>query len=246
MPDPMTGHEGALAVIHDFIRMQSEAIGLLERFLDVPARITAFDWASLRNTAMKTHQLHEVFDIFRPHGFGVEVRFRSLHIDFDFCRSGRPGGFDGWRLYNHTLHHPGRFIALDHAGFNRAIDELAAAGVLEHEENLHFLAEDRDRRAFPRLERMASGKDSILLQSCSYEDFTALAASWSSFVGGTLGGFIQAPDQSQYDLAIEGGRFWMAYDDWQAGISVEPRDDASARMLPMILARARRHARAGN
>jgi hypothetical protein len=34
------------------------------------------------------------------HGFGIEVAFRDLTIDFDWGKSGQPDGFDVWRLWN--------------------------------------------------------------------------------------------------------------------------------------------------
>lgn len=40
------------------------------------------------------------------HGFGIELAFPDLIIDFDWGRSGQPDGFDVWRLWN--------FIALNH------------------------------------------------------------------------------------------------------------------------------------
>ncbi len=240
MSDPTTIHIGVLAVIGDFTRMQAEAVALLERHLQVPPRIKAIDWAVLRNQWRDAHRLHEVFEVFKPHGFGVEIRLRSLHVDFDFCRSGRPGGFDAWRLYNHTLNHPGRFIALDQRAFDQAITALLGSGVIEEEENLTFMKESAAGGAFPRIGRMASGTDAILLQACSQETFVALATTWASFLGGVLSELIEGPGQSQCHLALEGGRFWLAYDDFQDAISIEPRDDASARLVPMILARARR------
>jgi hypothetical protein len=89
---------------------------------------------------------------------------------------------------------------------------------------------------FPRLESMASGNNSILLQVCEADGFQNLAASWSQAIGGKLGRQIIGPDQSQCDFILEGKLFWMAWDIWQGALSLEPQNDDAASVIPRIFA----------
>ena len=40
---------------------------------------------------------------FYAHGYGVELKIKSLTIDFDWGDKGQADGFDVWRLYNFAV-----------------------------------------------------------------------------------------------------------------------------------------------
>lgn len=68
------------------------------------------------------------------HGFGIELAFDGLTIDFDWGESGEPDGFDAWRLWN--------FVRLNGIAVNCA-DLSQVRSWLEEAETLGDLSRDR-------------------------------------------------------------------------------------------------------
>lgn len=71
------------------------------------------------------------------HGFGVELRFDELVIDFDWGDKGQGDGFDGWRLYNFALDNC-LGIGVSDIELNEWIDRAVATGTLIADGNLYY------------------------------------------------------------------------------------------------------------
>jgi len=95
---------------------------------------------------------------------------------------------------------------------------------------------------YPQLERTASGNQAIILQQCSAQDFSELAAKWSALLGARQGKVIIGLDQSQCDILINGLPYWLAWDIWQAAICLEPQDDDAAMVIPHLFSTVMRSA----
>jgi hypothetical protein len=80
------------------------------------------------------------------HGFGIELIFDGLTIDFDWGDKGEPDGFDGWRLWNYFR---ANGIAVDCESLSQVrswLEEATARGELTQDRCLYY---SPDRRAGP-------------------------------------------------------------------------------------------------
>jgi len=93
---------------------------------------------------------------------------------------------------------------------------------------------------FPCLQDAAVGWQTIHLEAGTYEGFAALAQHWAHQLAGELEAVIHGPDQCQCAVRIAGASFWLAYDDWQSCISLEPQDPVSAALIPTLFEQVRR------
>lgn len=72
------------------------------------------------------------------HGFGIELIFDDLTIDFDWGDSGEPDGFDAWRLWNFVRANE---IAVDCASLSQVrswLEEAEALGELSRDRLLYY------------------------------------------------------------------------------------------------------------
>jgi hypothetical protein len=90
-------------IIMRFRAAQDRAVSLLIDELKVAAPASNRDWATScdRQNLSAFGQIHGI--TIKPHGYGVEVVFPNLTIDFDWGDCGEGYGFDLWRLWNHCL-----------------------------------------------------------------------------------------------------------------------------------------------
>lgn len=94
-------HPGLIQVIRAFRSAQDLAVITLNERLGVPLPSSNLEWAKSCHQ-MELPKLGESIGIqIRPHGYGVEMKFPSISIDFDWGELGEGNGFDTWRLWNH-------------------------------------------------------------------------------------------------------------------------------------------------
>ena len=100
-------HEDLQQVIRHFRASQDLAVTTLRDRLGVPMPPSNIAWAEWshgkegpQHSALHELGLQHGLQI-RTHGFGVEIRFPNLYIDFDWGDCGEGYGFDVWRLWNH-------------------------------------------------------------------------------------------------------------------------------------------------
>jgi hypothetical protein len=72
------------------------------------------------------------------HGYGIELIFDGLTIDFDWGERGEPDGFDVWRLYNFARLNPCGPLSPEHAEVAAWIEQAAAAGELTRDRSLYY------------------------------------------------------------------------------------------------------------
>jgi hypothetical protein len=92
-----------LSIITSFIRDQRRARQIVFEKLEVPVDIPALEWAMQFREVQNKYQVCPFADIFRPHGYGLELQMGDLYIDFDYSEQGRADGFDSWRIFTYLM-----------------------------------------------------------------------------------------------------------------------------------------------
>ena len=83
-----------------------------------------------------------------------------------------------------------------------------------------------------RIERMASGNNALLLsERVSWEAFPEYAESILQLIGGVVVERVDGPVERIWNVEIDGALFWLAFDDWPAGVSLEPRNGAASALV---------------
>ena len=59
----------------------------------------AVEWATRFPEIRDAYNENPFAEIFSPHGFGLELKIGDLYIDYDYSQTGRPDGFDAWRIF---------------------------------------------------------------------------------------------------------------------------------------------------
>lgn len=72
------------------------------------------------------------------HGYGVELDFGALTIDFDWGDAGEPDGFDVWRLWNFANRNPVAAPCPARAAVRAWVEAAAAAGELTRDRRLFY------------------------------------------------------------------------------------------------------------
>lgn len=95
-----------------------------------------------------------------------------------------------------------------------------------------------------QITQMASGNDALLLtERVGWESFPAYADAVLQLIAGEVVERVDGPVERVWTVKIDGQLFWLAYDDWPAGISLDSLDHAASALLPGIrqrlLARAK-------
>lgn len=84
---------------------------------------------------------------------------------------------------------------------------------------------------------MASGNGSLLLtEQVGWESFPAYAEALLRVLGGTVETRADGPVERIWTVRILGQPFWLAYDDYPAGVSLDARSGDASAILPSILA----------
>jgi|GEM_PF-1743244 len=143
-------HEDLATIIREFRSAQDLAVVTLRDRLGVPLPATNIDWARWAHFGespqqLTLHELGKAHGLFiRTHGHGVEIRFPSLVIDFDWGDRGEGYGFDVWRLWNHCCENR---IYLDRFTYDLMklrVEKAVAAGELVSDSHLHYLRHERE------------------------------------------------------------------------------------------------------
>ena len=89
---------------------------------------------------------------------------------------------------------------------------------------------------------MASGDPSLRLTTrVSWESFATYARHVVGLLGGTIEDQVDSPVERVWGVTIGGRQFWIAFDDFGLGISLEPRDSRAATLIPEIRAQLMTH-----
>lgn len=72
------------------------------------------------------------------HGYGIELTFAGLTIDFDWGESGEPDGFDGWWLWNFARLNPCNAPCPERAEVRAWVEDAAAKGELTRDRYLYY------------------------------------------------------------------------------------------------------------
>ena len=84
-------------------------------------------------------------------------------------------------------------------------------------------------------ESMASGARSLrLTRAVSWEAFPSYAEALARVLDGEILDRADSAAERVWSLAVDGGLFWLACDDFQLGISLEPREDRAAARIQGI------------
>jgi hypothetical protein len=84
-------------------------------------------------------------------------------------------------------------------------------------------------------EATASGLRSLRLTTeVGWDGFGPYAEEVVDALGGTVDGRVDSPVERVWDVTIDGGRFWLALDDFGLGVSLDARDARSDAMIDAI------------
>jgi len=81
------------------------------------------------------------------HGYGIELIFGALTIDFDWGEFGEPDGFDVWRLWHFARMNLCNVPCPKHADVKVWVEEAVAAGELTKDRFLYYSPAHRTPRA---------------------------------------------------------------------------------------------------
>ena len=133
-----------MAILRAYVMDLRRAKMEVSRHFNVPQDMLAIDWVCQSSRFRQQFARRPFADVFRPHGFGLELRIADFYIDYDYSTEGRPDGFDAWRLFVYIT--AGKY---DNDGADQYlcdrvfdwVDELNSAGRLTHPDNLYYLAD---------------------------------------------------------------------------------------------------------
>jgi hypothetical protein len=85
------------------------------------------------------------------------------------------------------------------------------------------------------IQPMASGNESLALTGrVGWESFPRYAEALVQLMGGTVLERADGPVERVWTVRIDGEVFWLAYDDFPIGVSLEPRGVAASALIPQI------------
>ena len=85
------------------------------------------------------------------------------------------------------------------------------------------------------LRKMASGTDSLLLTECiDWDSFPQYADEIVRLLGGRVADRIDGPDQRVWTVCIGNHLFWLAYEDYPVGVSLDPQNSEASATVPSI------------
>lgn len=87
-----------------------------------------------------------------------------------------------------------------------------------------------------RVERMANGWNSLLLsERVSYEEFPLYVDAVASLLDARPGQAIDGPDIRMRSLRVGLKWYWIVFDDFPCGVTIEPRSRYAARHVERLL-----------
>jgi len=86
------------------------------------------------------------------------------------------------------------------------------------------------------IKAMASGDQGLLLtEKVSWEGFPKYAEAVVSFLGGRIiERSADSPAERVWTTTIQGQSFWIAYEDYPLGVSLDPKDSEASSLIPTI------------
>lgn len=144
-------HDALATVIREFRAAQDLAVVTLRERLGVTLPASGNDWSRWSHWGdnpqhLPLHELGEAHGLLiRTHGVGVEIKFPSLTIDFDWGDCGEGYGFDVWRLWNHCRENRLYSDSFTHDLMKLRVERALAAGELASDSHLHYLRDERER-----------------------------------------------------------------------------------------------------
>ena len=140
-------------VIVAFRSAQDLAVSTLNERLMVPLPQSNRDWA-LSSLSMGLPELGRSIGVdIRPHGYGVEMRFPAVSIDFDWGDCGEGYGFDLWRLWNHCEENRLFLDSITYDLLKLRFDRACADSELVADSHLHYLPVERERFTAKHIEK---------------------------------------------------------------------------------------------
>ena len=92
------------------------------------------------------------------------------------------------------------------------------------------------------LEGMASGELSLrLTETISWEAFPGYAKRILKLLGGTIQDRADSPVERVWSVEIDGASFWLAFDDFALGVSLDPQDPRAGALIREIRERLLTH-----
>lgn len=134
-------------LITAFRSAQDLAVMTLRDRLGVAIPESNVQWATISHTLDLPERGRTIGIGIRPHGYGVELTFPAITIDFDWGDHGEAYGFDLWRLWNHCESNKLFPDTLTYNVLKHQFDNASAAGELVADRLLHYLPEERSRFA---------------------------------------------------------------------------------------------------
>lgn len=80
------------------------------------------------------------------HGYGIELTFPDLSIDFDWGDNGEPDGFAAWWLWYFARSNPRLVRCPDRAEVRAWVEDAATRGELVRDTSLYYSPAHRTRR----------------------------------------------------------------------------------------------------
>jgi hypothetical protein len=135
-------HPSLTALIERFRHAQDRGVAfvveVLGPTLGVRLPTTADEWVNIcGETGLYNARWVNGVEVY-SHGYGIELIFAGLTIDFDWGEFGEPDGFDIWRLYNFARHNPCGEPTPTHAEVTAWVEEAAAAAELTPARSWHY------------------------------------------------------------------------------------------------------------
>jgi hypothetical protein len=85
------------------------------------------------------------------------------------------------------------------------------------------------------LEPMASGERSLRLSTrVTWEEFASYAPAVVGLLGGRIVDRADSAPERTWSAIIDGQRFWISFDDFALGVSLDPQDHAAGELIPSI------------
>ena len=85
------------------------------------------------------------------------------------------------------------------------------------------------------IRKMASGDESLLLTECvNWDAFPPYADEIVRLLGGTVVNRIDGPDQRVWTVCISNQLFWLAYEEYPSGVSLDPQNSDASAIVPSI------------
>ncbi|MFO0822439.1 MAG: hypothetical protein U0792_04860 [Gemmataceae bacterium] len=135
-------HPSLVTLIERFRVAQDRAIAFivdaLGQTLGVRMPRNPMDWVNIcGETGLYNVRWINGVEVY-SHGYGIELIFGGLTIDFDWGEFGEPDGFDGWWLWNFARSNPCGVPCAERAQVRNWVEEAAAAGELTRDRYLYY------------------------------------------------------------------------------------------------------------